>query len=346
MATGRGRVKRKSTAVVRVAGGAAGAGSDITLAKALSVDAWIRWLHSEYGKSTATTYAAGMRRFQNWLDERGLSLPAVAPPDVAEFRDELKARYAASSVSNWMSAVRRFYDWLIERGVPIANPASVVRGPRGAQARGIHKRAALSDQEVRKLFEMTGGDETAIRDRAVFGLIAYSGLREVEISRADLDHLGAREGRQVLWVHGKGAAAASRYIFLQPAAELHLGRWLAVRGETAGPLFGSLSRQNPGERISTRAVRGIWLKRKRQAGIVGKGKTLHSLRHSAITKAIHEGADLLSVQAMARHKSFDTTLGYYHEANRAKNPAEDLIKYGGEGEAGQAELRSIVLEGF
>ena len=48
---------------------------------------------------------------------------------------------------------------------------------------------------------------------------------------------------------------------------------------------------------------------------------------SAITNAIRRGASPLQVQAMARHGSFDTTLGYYHEVSRLDNPAEDLIDY-------------------
>ncbi len=63
------------------------------------------------------------------------------------------------------------------------------------------------------------------------------------------------------------------------------------------------------------------------AGVVNGGKTTHSLRHSAISNAIRNGAEPLQVQAMARHQSFDTTLGYYHEVSRTESPAEDLISY-------------------
>jgi hypothetical protein len=49
----------------------------------------------------------------------------------------------------------------------------------------------------------------------------------------------------------------------------------------------------------------------------------------------------MAVQAMARHQSFDTTLGYYHELSRTDHPAEDLIRYGGSAEVGQ-----VVLPGF
>jgi integrase len=61
--------------------------------------------------------------------------------------------------------------------------------------------------------------------------------------------------------------------------------------------------------------------------VVNNGKTTHSLRHSAITSAIRNGATPLQVQSMARHKSFDTTMNYYHEVGRTANPAEDLINY-------------------
>jgi hypothetical protein len=38
----------------------------------------------------------------------------------------------------------------------------------------------------------------------------------------------------------------------------------------------------------------------------------------------------MQVQAMARHASFDTTLGYYHEVSRLDDPAEDRVRYDGE----------------
>lgn len=46
---------------------------------------------------------------------------------------------------------------------------------------------------------------------------------------------------------------------------------------------------------------------------------------SAITNAIRNGASPMQVQAMARHASFDTILGYYYEVNRIDNPAEGFI---------------------
>jgi integrase/recombinase XerC/integrase/recombinase XerD len=302
-----------------------------------AVARWVLYLASEYGASTASTYRSGILRFQRWLAGRGLSLAMVAPADVRSFRDELKSQgLAPRTVSTWLTSVRRFYAWLVEEGLPIANPATDVRGPRGGRKQ--HKRDELTRTEVLRLFEACGEDA---RDRAVFALMAYCALRTVEISRADLGDLATRDGRQILWIHGKGADSADAFVVLPAPAEVHLAAWLAERGEVAGALFVSRSRSNAGERLSGRSLRRIWLGRKRLAGIAGAGKTVHSLRHSAITAAIRAGGEPMAVQAMARHKSFDTTLGYYHELSRTERPAEDLIRYGGEGETGQQLLPGV-----
>jgi integrase/recombinase XerC/integrase/recombinase XerD len=102
---------------------------------------------------------------------------------------------------------------------------------------------------------------------------------------------------------------------------------LAMRGETPGALFVSLSRRNWGDRLGRSAIRKMAKRRYREAGIVGERKSTHSLRHSAISNVIRHGASPLQAQAMARHKSFNTTLGYYHEIARTENPAEDLVDY-------------------
>jgi site-specific recombinase XerD len=299
-------------------------------------DAWAAHLLSEYGEATSTTYRAGLRRFRRWLEEQDLHLGMVAPVDVRNFRDEMRIDLSPRTVSTWLTSIRRFYAWLIAEGMTIANPATDVKGPRGGRRR--HKRDELTHSEVLRLFEACEGDA---RDLAIFALMAYCGLRSVEILRSDLDHLATRDGKPILWIHGKGASGADDFAYLPPAAELHLAVWLAERGDRPGPLFLTRSRSRSGERLSGRSLRRVWLQRKRQAGITGKAKTLHSLRHSAISNAIRAGAEPMAVQAMARHRSFDTTLGYYHELARLNKPAEDLIRYGGAGEQGQIELPGL-----
>jgi hypothetical protein len=60
-------------------------------------------------------------------------------------------------------------------------------------------------------------------------------------------------------------------------------------------------------------------------------KSAHSLRHSAISTAIRNGASLPQVQAMARHTSVNTTMIYFHQtgrwiANFIWNIADDVLR--------------------
>ena len=79
--------------------------------------------------------------------------------------------------------------------------------------------------------------------------------------------------------------------------------------------------QGKGRRLSTRTIRAIVKARYRQAGVVGHRKTTHSLRHSAITNTIRHKATPIQVQAMTRHTSTHTTLGYFYGENRTANLA-------------------------
>jgi integrase len=99
-----------------------------------------------------------------------------------------------------------------------------------------------------------------------------------------------------------------------------------VRGKHRGPLFTSLSDRNQGGRMSRSALRQIMKKYFNLAGVVGN-KTTHSLRHTAITKAIKSVPLTRVSKHLARHATIDTTMIYVHEADRMNDPVEDHISY-------------------
>lgn len=292
------------------------------------ISMWDTYLQTEMSASTRSAYLKGMRVFTKWLMGGGLTIATVRPSHIRNWREQFSKIYAVQTVNLWLSAVRRFYAFLIEEyDAPIINPAAQVRGAsrRGASRR--HKRDELTPSEVRAVLDTCDQSEQGQRDKAILILMAYCALRTSEVQSADFDDLQSRDGRTILWVRGKGHEEADDFVVLpQPALEI-VKAWLKVRGRMKGPLFWSLSRQNKGERLSTRAIRGLVKQRYKEAGVVGLNKSTHSLRYSAISAAIRNGAEPVQVQAIARHKSFDTTLSYYHELNRTENPAEDLIQY-------------------
>ena len=292
------------------------------------VESWGEYLAAEHAETTRTAYLKGLRLFREWLESESLNLARVTPRDVRTWREHLKERYAAQTVNLWLSAVRRFYAFLVEEySAPVLNPAAEVRGASRRGQTRRHKRDELTASEVRAVLATCDNGDMGKRDRAILSLMAYCALRTIEAHRADLADLQTRDNRTVLWIRGKGHAEADDFVVLPTPVLKAVRAWLRFRRRRKGPLFQSLSRQNRGDRLSLRAIRGMVKGRFDEAGVVGDRKSTHSLRHSAISSAIRHGGEPLQVQAMARHRSFDTTLGYYHEIARTTDPAEDLVDY-------------------
>lgn len=292
------------------------------------VRSWDEYLLAEYAQTSREAYLKGLRRYREWLTTRGPNLATARSSDVRAWREHLRANYAAQTVNLWLSAVRRFYAFLIEEhNVQILNPAA---GIRGATRRGQSQtlmRDELTSKEVWSVLESCDGSPIGRRDRAIISLMAYCALRTVEVQRADLAELGTMKGRSILWVRGKGRVEADNYVVLPVAGVLALESWLSVRGREPGPLFIGFGNRNRGERLSLRQFRRLVKSRYAAIGGVNGTKTTDGLRLSAISSAIRHGAKPLQVQAMARHRSVYTTLGYFDRIERTSNPAEDLVDY-------------------
>jgi len=298
------------------------------------VDDWLEYEALVNGASTntITAYRRGLTAFTTWLDATGVALGDVTPMDVETFKGDLLARYAPGTVNLRLTAVRSFYRYVVTLGRLAVNPAREVKGAKRSNSK-VHKRDALTGSEVRGVLDAPDtGTLAGVRDKAIVALMAFCGLRSVEIHRADIGDLRTRGDRLTLDVQGKGRKEKDEYVVIPMRAEGTIRAWLRHRltFKNAGAndaLFISLSNRRKCERLTLRGIRWIVKQHYGAAGVVGAKKSTHSLRHSAITNAIRKGATPMQVQSMARHASYDTTLGYFHEVSRLDDPAEDLISY-------------------
>ena len=296
-----------------------------------SIETIAQWnivIKKRYTGSTPENYSWCVRKFSIWCRSRGLRLADVQQNTIEGFLSDLREKgYKPNSVRVFWKGLRAFYAWAAdEYNAP--NPTAKLKGPRVPA--GIHSRDALTDEEMLALMATCGQDKIGVRDRAIISLMAYSGLRQAEVHHSDLGDIETREGRAILWVMGKGHQGRDEYIVLSAPAENALREWLAVRpGPSSGPIFTALRHDQSmrQQRIGKQQIRHIVFMRLRMAGIRSPRKTTHSLRHSAITNAIRNGATPLQAMAMARHKDLRNTLIYYHESDRLQHPAEDLIVY-------------------
>jgi len=285
------------------------------------------------------TYGRQLRQFLLWLPECGLIEPlskqsGLVREDLLAYKQALlESGKSARTVSGYLTAVRKFFSWLESNRV-YPNVARDIKGAR--RPKGFAK-DILTKEQLRQALDAinTRSSLEGLRDYALFNLLARTGLRTIELHRAQVgdirQEIHPQQGPiRVLYVQGKGRDSKDDYVVLTEAAYEPLRDYLRSRGPLLppeAPLFASHSDRSKGQPLSTRAIRAIVKGALRAVGLDDARLTAHSLRHTAITMVVLAGGSLHDAQAMARHKSSTTTEGYFHNLKRLENAAENLIDF-------------------
>lgn len=279
---------------------------------------------ADLSAATRETYRKALKVFFGWAEEN--LNPHLSGREVRRYRDALLERgLSPLSVSAYLTALRSFFGFLVEKEVVPYNPAAGIKGAR--RPRG-HLRDSLVAHQVRRLLSAVDpSTPLGKRDLALIHLMVRCGLRSIELCRADVGDLRAKEGEMVLYVQGKGRQTKDEFVVVLNEAYDALLDYLAARGPVRDeePLFCGASNRWRG-RLSTRTVRGRVAHYMRLAGIKTRRVTAHSLRHTAATLALGGGAPLLAVQEMMRHESLNTTRIYLHQLSRVREGAEHFIR--------------------
>ena len=295
-----------------------------------STDLQRRTGSGELAATTTQTYKRGMSRFMSWCDKRQVN--SVSDDVLRDWLTELNESYSPATVNTWLAGVRKFFLWAVGAGRISHNPAAGVRGPKRRGTSQSHKRQPLTDDEVVRV--LAAPDTTTaqgVRDRAILALMAYNGARSVEVHRFDVKSVRTQGGQMVIDVHGKGRAESDEMMVVcHPDAIAAVHDWLAERkrcGCDGVALFVSMSRGTYCERLSLRYIRHMVKGYYDLAGVVGEGKTTHSLRYSCAWNMLDNGAPLQKVQTAMRHRNINTTMIYAREIDRLKSPGEAFVSY-------------------
>jgi len=272
-----------------------------------------------------TLYRKGLERFLGWLSFNQIERPDRN--DVLRFRDSLtSAGLAANSVNAYLSGVRKFFAWLESmRKYP-----NIARDVKGAKQSRAYLRQALTLAQVKSTLSQL--DTLTIqgkRDFAIINLMTRTGLRTIEVVRANIEDLKQESGESLLYIQGKGRDSKDEFVLLTPGALNPLMEYLKTRGRAnpQDPLFVSLSDRNSGQRLSTKTLRQIVKANFRKINLDSRKLSAHSLRHTFATQALRSGAPLIQVQSALRHKSIETTQLYCHNIDRIDRAAERYIDF-------------------
>lgn len=280
----------------------------------------------DFSVDTRRNYGLALRHFRQFLERHQIKKPI--PEDLFRFRDEYLASLDISPRSSnlYIYAVKSLFSFLDARGLY----PDMAQFLKGFARPLVHLRGWLSESQIRQVLDTIQRKSIQdYRNYALINLMARTGLRSIELIRADLGDTQMREDVRVLMVQGKGCRAKDAWVVVtdkawQPVIEYHERRG-GVR-ET-DPLFVSHARRNPSGRMTTRSIRRICRDLFQKAGLNVKSLSSHSLRHSTATIALLRGAKVEQVQAMLRHKSSETTQMYVRDIERIKNPAEKFVDF-------------------
>lgn len=286
------------------------------------------WLSTlDVSSGTRRDYDLAFRTWCTFADECAYDFDSLEERHVLEFKQYLldEKHLSPSAVSLYLNGVRSFYRFAESRGLE-----NIARNVRGVKAPRGFRKSELSSDQARDLISSFGNDpddEKSARDKAIVSLMLHTGLRDVEVVRADVRDLGVTGGFDVLSVHGKGRADSDEIVKLSGALVRDIRRYLAFREglSDSSPLFASCARRNYGQRLTVRSVSRIVKNALKGIGVDDPRFTAHSLRHTAVTLALLGGAELADAQAMARHADISTTMIYSHHVDRLANAAEDRV---------------------
>lgn len=292
-------------------------------------------------KYTATTQPQrqDIISYRQWLSAEHEAI-VFAPDTVAGWQYRMdrngnpeRISCKPTTVKAYLQSVKQFFSWTAANNI-YPNVAANVHPPVISEE---HKKLGLSAPEVLAIENSitaaaqrrTAAATDAIKDKtgrvqrsteqgkrlyAIYLLAVNTGLRTVEISRANIKDLETIDGRTWLYVWGKGRSSADQRKPLSKEVAAAIADYLKSRTDLPtgnSPLFVSTGNRSHGQRIATTTISTMLKQAMIEAGFQSDRITAHSLRHSTARNVMQlTGNNIYDVQQYMRHKSPKTTEVY------------------------------------
>jgi site-specific recombinase XerD len=251
-----------------------------------------------------------------------------------------RAGLAASTVNRRLAAVSGLFAFRAMRDPTAPNPM-----PKGAAARraapgqrdGLlghlarpQPRSGLRVREPRRLPRALAPEEASAlleslrswRDRAIAGLMLFSGLRSAEVLALTVADVDIARG----WARVAGKGGRERRV----PVDTQVAGWiqtylLAERPDTeVSALFVVAKGRNRGRPLTPAGLRTIFRYHRERADVPAGHP--HALRHSFGTALAEAGVDLAVIQALLGHAHVDSSVGYIHLAPVRVRAAYDAAR--------------------
>lgn len=278
--------------------------------------------------TSRTAYHNALKQFYSWVAGYHKTLNELEFSDLVAWKDQtLDEDLSSLTVRSYINAIKQFYKWL-EANRYYPNIAASLKSPR--VSRNI-RRKPFTLIEARSILWYVKNVKKKNRDRdyAMLALFLQTGLRSEELCNANIGDLDVLQGKNILWVLGKGYTDKDQYVIIAPRLHKILKDYIELRrlagtAEPTQPLFLS----NKGGRLTTRGIRHLTKAVLTHVGLYDKNHSTHSFRHTTAVNILRSGGSLEQVQQTLRHSDISTSMIYTQvmdEERRMAQSGEDLI---------------------
>ncbi|HTT77121.1 MAG TPA: tyrosine-type recombinase/integrase [Candidatus Binataceae bacterium] len=266
---------------------------------------------------TRRAYTRAVARFLAWCEEQGIELRQVTPGLAGEYLSRIEA--SAPTKNQKLAALRHFFDILVTRHAVALNPFASVRGTKHSALEG--STPEISVEQARKLLRSLDTSQVVgLRDRAVLGVLAYTGARVGAVARLRLGDLKNLGEHRTLRFREKGGKR--REIPVRHDLDAWLREYLAVAGivgqDDKAPLFRAAAgkrRQLTNAGYAAHSMRQMLKRRLQDAGLPELFSP-HSFRVAVVTDLLKQDVPLEDVQYLAGHSNPRTTQIYDRRRRR------------------------------
>lgn len=280
-------------------------------------------------------YARDLAAFVRHMRDQGIDPLSVTGDDLRLYKAALlSSGKSRTTVARVLSVLRGTYEQFGKKGLI---EWERIRDIQAVESPRVEKNTTpcLSQAEAIKLLHSP--DETTLAGKRDFALLfCYfkTAARCNAIASACVGHIERTDTDYYLSVLEKGGKRQRKALLEAAPPVLDYLNAGGIRDDTDGPLFRPVAKDRRTlvrKPLHRSTILAIVKKYARQAGIEverlgGRGIGVHSLRKSAITNALENGAPLLKVQQLAGHADVRTTQLYFRPSAKDSEDAARHIQ--------------------
>ncbi|MCS6327840.1 MAG: tyrosine-type recombinase/integrase [Nitrospira sp.] len=194
-------------------------------------------------EGTTRVYKSGLLAFFRWWVAQYPTI-ALCPGLLHRYKYGLRAdrdaeglSLEARTINLYLAAVRGWCHWLRERQEIDWDASREIPDLKINQQ--THQRLPLTPEQVGQLMAQFDDSVIGRRDAALTYLMVKTGIRAVQVQRADCGDLAQHQHKWVLRTQGKGRHTKDAFVVLRPEVVARLQQYLALRGTISphDPLF-------------------------------------------------------------------------------------------------------------